>query len=585
MAAFYNPEFYQLQAMRRSTYRVQRVITCHEETITHVKLPRGIKNKIISVLSDLSVDFDIVDERNMGQKLEVSFTGKLRKEQTDAVNKMLKYEAGVLCGTTAFGKTVAALNMIAQKKTNTLILVNKVSLAKQWKKRINQFLQDEDLNEETVLVGQLGGGKKKLSNKIDVALLQSMYRKEEVHECVVNYGMVIVDECHHISAFSFEQVLKKANAKYVYGLTATPKRKDGHHPIIHMQCGDIRYQNDAKKAAEKSPFAHVLIPRFTPFDPYMNLNNDLQAVYSSLITNNERNKLIIEDALSNAKENRNGLILTERIDHLKLLEEKLKKELDNVYILSGSQGKKKNEMVMQKLESLQDGEKFIILSTGKYIGEGFDDSRLDTLFIAMPFSYKDRLKQYAGRLHRTHKNKTEVRIYDYVDSHVPVLDRMYHKRLSGYAGMGYEVTENITSKNRQLIFRGDDYYGSLKKDMMLTSEKVVISSPSLFQKQVNNIQSDIIDIPVNMTLMTNTSDKSEIEQQKSDAIIGDLILKGVTVIDSDLVSQCFVIIDESIIWYGSIELFGRQYKNKSFMRVESPILAKELLDSLKKLTE
>ena len=577
-AAFYNPEFYQLQAMRRSTYRVQRVITCHEESQTHIMLPRGLYKKITDMLSELNIEIEVIDDRSKGNKLDVSFTGNLRKDQTEAVERMLKHNTGVLCGTTAFGKTVAALNIIAEKKVNTLILVNKVSLANQWRKRIAQFLKNEESGEESISTGQLGGGKKNLTNKLDVALLQSLYRNKEVHDCVSNYGMIIVDECHHISAFSFEKVLKNANAKFVYGLTATPKRKDGHHPIIHMQCGDIRYQNDARKVAEERPFAHVLIPRFTPFDPYIDLNSDLQTIYSRLVTNDQRNRMVVEDCVSNVKEGRNGLILTERIEHLDIIKEMLKKEIRNVYILSGSQGKKKNDAVMQELETLKEDDPFVIISTGKYIGEGFDDSRLDTLLIAMPFSYKGRLQQYAGRLHRLREGKTEVRIYDYVDIHVPLLERMYLKRLRGYGGMGYDVAENTLSNHRQLIYSGDDYYKPLVKDMINSSDEVIISSPILSEKQVTNIIEDIGNIHSKVSLVTNTSNLTTKEEQRmSDTIIGTLLQKGIKIIESETVSQCFIVIDQSIIWYGSIELFGKQYKNRSFMRIESTILANEVL--------
>ncbi|PRY75082.1 TOTE conflict system archaeo-eukaryotic primase domain-containing protein [Alkalibacterium olivapovliticus] len=578
MAAFYNPEFYQLQAMRRSTYRVQRVITCHEETTSQLLLPRGLKEKVVDLLEGLNIFVKIDDVRNKGEKLSVQFNGDLRPEQAEAVKKMNNHDTGVLCGSTAFGKTIAAIDLIAEKKVNTLILVNKVSLANQWRKRMQEFMMTEDSDDEIVQVGQLGGGKKTLTNQIDIALLQSLYRKGEVHECVDNYGMIIVDECHHISAFSFENVLKKANPTYVYGLTATPVRKDGHHPIIHMQCGDIRYQDDVKKVAEERPFSHVLVPRFTPLDPTLNRDANLQSVYSDLITNESRNKMIVEDIVSNSKENRNGLVLSERIEHVKTIETLLKEELEHVYVLSGSQGKKKNESVMNNLENLPENSCFTIVSTGKYIGEGFDESRLDSLFLAMPISWKGRLQQYAGRLHRLHEGKSEVRVYDYADIHVPVLERMYQKRLKGYAGMGYEVQTHNQDKLKQLIFDGDNYYDSLKQDLVGSVNHILISSPSLSQKQIDIIKGDLSLLKSKITIITKNSDtiKNAEHRQYKIQLITELTRLGFSVINSDSVYQRYVIVDHSIIWYGSIDLLGRQYRDSSFMRIESPVLAREI---------
>lgn len=578
MAAFYNPEFYQLQAMRRSTYRVPRVITCHEETTSQLLLPRGLKEKVVDLLEGLNISVKIDDVRNKGKKLSVQFNGDLRPEQAEAVKKMNNHDTGVLCGSTAFGKTIAAINLIAEKKVNTLILVNKVSLANQWRKRLQEFLITEDSDDEIVQVGQLGGGKKTLTNQIDVALLQSLYRKGEVHECVDNYGMIIVDECHHISAFSFENVLKKSNPTYVYGLTATPVRKDGHHPIIHMQCGDIRYQDDVKKVAEERPFSHVLVPRFTPLDPTLNQESNLQSVYSDLITNESRNKMIIEDVVNNAKENRKGLVLTERIEHVEMLEKLLKEELEHVYVLSGRQGKKKNESVMNKLENLSEDSCFTIVSTGKYIGEGFDEARLDSLFLAMPISWKGRLQQYAGRLHRLHEGKSEVRIYDYADIHMPILERMYQKRLKGYAGMGYKVQTDTQDKLKQLIFDSGNYYNSLKQDLVASTNQILISSPSLSQKQIDTIKDDLRQLKSEITIITKSPDtiKNAEHRKYKNQLLTELTRLGFSVTDSDSVYQRYVIVDHSIIWYGSIDLLGRQFSDSSFMRIESPVLAREI---------
>ncbi|GEK90984.1 TOTE conflict system archaeo-eukaryotic primase domain-containing protein [Alkalibacterium kapii] len=578
MAAFFNPEFYQLQAMRRSTYRVQRVISCHEETSDHLLLPRGLKEKVITLLESLRINVIVEDERNQGNHIPVKFTGILRPQQQEAVTRLLEHDTGILCGSTAFGKTVAAINLIAEKEVNTLVLVNKVSLATQWRKRIDEFLEWPESESAKSFVGQLGGGKKTLTNKIDVALLQSLYRKGTVNECVKNYGMIIVDECHHISAFSFESVLKQANPKHVYGLTATPRRKDGHQPIIYMQCGDIRYQDDAKKQAEKRPFSHTLVTRFTPLDQSIKEGDNLQDLYSDLINNDNRNRLIVEDVLENAKEKRYSLILTERIEHIKILKALLEEELDNVFVLSGNQGKKKNNEVMEKLEAHESDVPFVIISTGKYIGEGFDDSRLDSLFLAMPFSWKGRLQQYAGRLHRLHEGKSDVRVYDYADIHLPVLERMYQKRLKGYASMGYELKSDNQENSRQAIYGTDDYYDALLTDLKGSKENVLVSSPSLSYKQLNKMLNNLVELDTDVNIMTKSASeiKSTKHRESKERLIDELEKTRLTVKAQENIFHRFVIIDSYIIWYGSIDVLGRQSSEGTFMRIESPVLAKEM---------
>lgn len=468
--------------------------------------------------------------------------------------------------------------MIAKRKVNTLILVNKVSLANQWRKRIEEFLEWEEIEGEKSRVGQLGGGKKTLTNKIDVALLQSLYRKREVHPSVENYGMIIVDECHHISAFSFESVLKKANPSYVYGLTATPKRKDGHQAIIHMQCGDIRYQDNAKKRAKERPFSHTLVTRFTPLDPSIRQGENMQGLYSDLISNENRNQMIVQDVIKNAQEQRYSLVLTERIEHIEILEGLLKEELDEVYILSGSQGRKINNEVMKKLESHESDSSFVILLTGKYIGEGFDDSRLDALFIAMPISWKGRLQQYAGGLHRLHEGKSDVRIYDYADIHLPVLERMYQKRLKGYASMGYQIKDESKGKNRQAIFYTDNYSDVVLNDLNRSKETVLISSPSLSRKQSERMLKTLDGLNSNVKVMTKRpSEISNSRQRKSrDLLISELEQSSLTIKVSNSIFHRFVIIDQQIIWYGSIDVLGTQSREGTFMRIESPVLAREM---------
>ena len=437
LAVFRNPEFYKAQAMRMPVYNKPRMIACYDDLSKYIVLPRGCLDKVIHLLSEYKINTEVIDECTKGKPLRVSFKGNLRVKQRDAVKVLRQYDTGVLSATTAFGKTVIAAKMLAVRKRNTLILVHRKQLLEQWRERLATFLTISIDD-----IGQIGGGKKKPNGRLDIALLQSLNRNGEIYTDISEYGHIIVDECHHLSAFSFEQILKQAKAKYVLGLTATPIRKDGHHPIIFMQCGAIRYQDNAKDASLERPFEHVMIPRYTKLLlPDVDKKPTIQQVYEYLSEDEGRNELIVSDVISSVKEGRSPLVLTERISHLKYLVHQLSGKVENIIVLRGGMGKKQLDKSQEQLNTINDNEERVILATGKYIGEGFDDPRLDTLFLAMPISWKGTLQQYAGRLHRLYDNKKEVRVYDYVDDQVEMLRRMYSKRKSGYRAMGYLIRD------------------------------------------------------------------------------------------------------------------------------------------------
>ena len=437
IAAFQNPEFYKAQAMRRSTYNLSRILFCSEEFPKHIGLPRGCFPDVENLFNSLGVEIKIIDERFRGKPLRAGFKGKLRTQQKHAVKELRKHDIGILSAATAFGKTVVAAKLIAIRKRNTLILVHRKQLMEQWRERLSVFLGIDSKE-----IGQISGSKKHITGKIDVAVIQSLCRKGVVDDVVAEYGHVIVDECHHVAALSFEQLMKKMKAHYVLGLTATPVRKDGHHPIIIMQCGPIRYRYSGKEATTDSSFNHVVYIRLTGFqDPFENDQPALYEIYKKLIVDNARNKLICEDILESLKSNRSPLLLTERTEHLQIIAELLKDKVKNIVILKGRMSKKQRNSVEEQLKNIDKNEERIILATGRYIGEGFDDARLDTLFLALPISWKGTIQQYAGRLHRQYDGKKEVRIYDYLDESVPMLTRMYKRRLSGYKSIGYEITE------------------------------------------------------------------------------------------------------------------------------------------------
>ena len=437
LAAFQNPEFYKAQAMRLSTYGKPRVISCAEDFVNHLGLPRGCFEESVEMFRSLKIDVDVIDERNPGIPIECQFRGTLRPEQETAVNSLLAHDTGVLAAATAFGKTVVAAKVIAERAVNTLVLVYRRQLLDQWIAQLMEFL---DLKTEEI--GLIGSGKYKPSKFVDIAIIQSLYRKGIVDDVIREYGHLIVDECHHIPAASFEQVARKCRSKYVLGLSATVTRKDGHHPIIFMQCGPVRFRVGAKQGTQAHPFQHRVVIRNTKFTFMPNKDEKLHIhkIYNALMTDEARNDMIFDDIIrSIAEDKRSPILITERREHLEMFAERFRPFVKNIVVFKGGMGQRQRQKIREQLNRIGDDGERLLIATGKYLGEGFDDARLDTLFLTLPISWKGTLAQYAGRLHRLHYNKKEVRIYDYVDLRVPMLERMYKRRLLGYRAIGYEI--------------------------------------------------------------------------------------------------------------------------------------------------
>ena len=438
LAAFQNPEFYKAQAMRLTTWNKPRIICCAEDHAEHIGLPRGCLGEVLELLQKLGIRITIRDERNEGERLDVAFGGTLMPEQEKAAAAMLEYDCGVLAATTAFGKTVLAAWLIAQRGVNTLILVHRQQLMEQWVERLMQFL---DLG--TADIGRLGAGKRKLTGKVDVAIIQSLVRQGVVNDLVAGYGHVIVDECHHLSAQSFEQVARRAKAKYVLGLSATVARKDGHHPIIFMQCGPVRHRVDARAQAAQRPFTHEVLVRPTGFvpggEPEEDRRMEFQRLCDALMRSGPRNTQIIAEVVRAVRAGRSPMVLTERTEHLELLAHGLREAVPRVVALQGGMGKKALAEALDHLKTIPADESRVIIATGRFVGEGFDDARLDTLFLTMPVSWRGTVAQYAGRLHRRHQGKQVVQVYDYADLDVPMLSRMFDRRSAGYEALGYTI--------------------------------------------------------------------------------------------------------------------------------------------------
>ena len=593
IAAFRNPEFYSKQAMRISTYNVPSIICRADFTDDYLAMPRGCEDAVTTMLASLGVDYEMTDETNHGKPIALTFKGKERDEQLDAINSLMPYTNGVLAATTAFGKTVTAAALIARKKINTLVLVHSKALLLQWHERLTGFL-DIDFVEPDMPkkrgrkkvfspIGCLDSTSNTLHGVIDIALMQSCLENGEVKPFVQEYGMVIVDECHHVSSVTFEHVLKHVTARYVYGLTATPIRKDGLQPIIFMQCGVIRFSSDAKAQIEKQSFQRYLVPRFTSYRPITDDRQSFVALSQSLAESEMRNTLIIEDVKKAVATGRTPIILTNRTSHVELLVGMLKPHVANVVRLTGEGTAKNKREALQKLNDIPQDAPLVIVATGKYVGEGFDYPRLDTLFLALPISWKGLVAQYAGRLHRENEGKSDVRIYDYIDIHEPVCESMYRKRLKGYSGIGYRVLSQDsptlfdTTDNLQLsscegqIFNGHTFRMPFTKELKNSSQSIVISSPKLYHTERNLFIKILKELQANgiEVAIITSAPNGQTDFLKSQGLFIKIV-PGL--------SLCSCVIDKSTIWYGSINILGYPTEEDSIIKITDSKLANELLE-------
>ena len=535
----------------------------------------------------------MIDETNHGKPVAVAFKGKERDEQLDAINSLMPYTNGVLAATTAFGKTVTAAALIARKKVSTLVLVHSKALLLQWHERLTDFLEIEFAEPATSRkrgrkkvfspIGCLDSTSNTLHGVIDIALMQSCFENGEVRPFVREYGMVIVDECHHVSSITFENVLRHITAHHVYGLTATPIRKDGLQPIIFMQCGPIRFSADAKTQIQKQSFLRYLVPRFTSYRSVTENRQSFALLSQSLAESELRNTLIVEDVLNAVTAGRTPIILTGRTSHVKLLSEMLKPHIANVIQLTGEGTAKSKREVLQGLHDIPQNSPLVIVATGKYVGEGFDYPRLDTLFLALPISWKGLVAQYAGRLHRENEGKADVRIYDYIDIHEPVCESMYRKRLKGYSAIGYRVlskdcqtlfdaTEGLqSSPHEEQIFNGITFCHPFIKELKASRQSIVISSPKLYHMERNkfvNILKELQRDGIEVAILTLT------ENGQSDY----LRRQGLFVKIVPELSLCSCIMDKSSVWYGSINILGYPTEEDNIIRIKDIRLAEEFLD-------
>ena len=447
MAAFSNPDFYKKAAMGLSTKGIPRIVFCGYDDSGYICIPRALLDSVVDRFNEVDIPFSLTDNRCTGTPLDVSFNGTLYEEQMRGASTILEHDNGILAATTSFGKTVVGAYMIAQRKTNTLILVHNTEIQKNWIDDLTKFL---DINAELPeyktktgrvkkrksVIGKLYAGHNSMTGIIDVAIFSSLGKGDDINPIIEQYGMVIMDECHHGAAQTVEDVIGLAKAKYVYGLTATPKREDGLEKKVFMQFGPIRFRYTAKERAEKQGIDHFVYPRFTRLVSASDLK--VTEANRAVIECDSRNEQIIEDVEKCVQNGRTPLVLTKYKEHADLLYQRLQGKADHIYLLQGGGSRKAKDEMRLQMRSVPDEESVILVAIDKYIGEGFNYPRLDTMMLTMPAAAEGNIEQFAGRLHRDYETKTEVIIYDYVDSHIRVLEKMYHKRLRTYRGYYFQ---------------------------------------------------------------------------------------------------------------------------------------------------
>lgn len=582
LASFRNPKYYELLNARRPLYNTPSLVSCYEMTGDYLKLPRGCEDAMVSLLQGNFASWDIEDKTNGGRSIDVSFVGELRPEQEDAVRAMLAHDNGVLAATTAFGKTVTAIGMIARRRTNTLILVHSRALLQQWKDEIGKFLairEDASGQEERKgpgrraeysPVGLLDGSRNTLHGIIDIAVFNSALTDDGVKPFVRDYGMVIADECHHAGAIGYEKVLRFVNARYVYGLSATPTRQDGMTPIVFMQCGPIRYKSDAKAQMARQSFGRVLIPRFTPFRSTQ--EKSVLQYMGDLAGDRARNELIVRDAISELGEGRTPIILTKLRDHVTTLARMLEPYCKNVVQLVGSVGAKEKREAMQRLRDIPPQEPLVVVAIGKYVGEGFNYPRLDSLLIALPVAYPNIVQQYTGRLHREYEGKKEVRVYDYIDIHVPLIAAMYGKRLRSYAPIGYarQELDALEGKAENIVYGPKDYLLTLVEDLQAARSGVVFSCETL--RYMGTRLSDALlalgGRGVSLDIVIRTPSPRD----------DDFVATGATITLQDEHPVRAAVIDRSVLWFGSIDLAQTRHGDEdNVMRADAPLIASQMV--------
>lgn len=597
MATFSNKQYFQNQAMDMPNYDESRFIYLGSDEGKYIVLPRGLREEILKKFDNAGISYKIEGKRTKGQELNISFRGELRESQIPAVETMLENETGILHAATAFGKTVVCCDMIARRGISTLILVDRADLMNQWIKRLEEFLDiDEELPEYQTktgrtrkrksLIGNLQGAHDTLTGIVDVAMIRSLKKKDGFHPKLKEYAQVYFDECHHAASDSAIEVLQEINAKYVYGVTATPKRGDGKEKINEFLLGPIRYRFTAKDRAEEQNINHLVYPRFTRTVKPHHLSktpygND---AYELIRNNDVRDEQIIRDVADCVQAGRTPVVLTKYVDHAKKLSERLKTYADRLILLTGANGTKARRAQVEELNKVDDSDSLILVGTGSLLGEGFDFPRLDTLFMATPVSGENVVEQYVGRLNRDYDGKENVIVYDYVDSHIPKFDKMYSARLKAYKKIGYELCVNMDGEKQKAnaIYDIENYAETYWKDLEEANSAVVVSSPRLNNQKVDRIINMLgkrRELGVEVTIVTWHPDAYKYGKDDVRMELMERLRKaGFEIRLVEETCEHYAVIDNEIVWYGSVNLLSKEDAEDNLMRVCSKDIAAELLE-------
>ena len=432
-ASLHNPKFHELEALRKSTHATPRFVRCYREELDLLHLPRGLLPDVERIVADAGSRLELVDVRPQPERRPLVFRGVLSGIQQKAFDALAAHEIGVLAAPPAIGKTVIACALIARHGVATLVIVDRKELAEQWRLRLVEFVGLEKRQ-----VGQLGGGRSRRSGIVDIATFQTLARLDDPTSVLGEYGMVIVDECHHLPAVSFENVVRSANVRRWVGLTATPYRRDGLEGIMAMHLGPKRLViGNAQSSTASLP--RRLVVHETLSEPAAE-NGTIQDVFRAIVVDDERTATICADVSAAVARGRRCIVLTQWSEHVVKIADRLTASGVDPIVMTGSMGKKARAAAVDELGArVEGGRQVVLVATGSLIGEGFDSPALDTLFLAFPVSFKGRIVQYVGRVLRAHDEKTDLEVHDYVDILSPVLKAMHTKRLPSYAALGFDV--------------------------------------------------------------------------------------------------------------------------------------------------
>lgn len=599
MAAISNPVFYKNQAIGTSNYDTARWIYLGKDHLSgYIQIPRGLQDELWENIKQADIDYEMEDERQQGRKINVDFKGELRPEQDKALKELIRYDNGILHAATSFGKTVVSSAIIAQKKINTLIILESSALIEQWKEALEKFLNINEglpayetktgrVRKRKSLIGTLQGAHDSMTGIIDIAMAGSLCKKGKYHKMMNEYGLVLIDECHHSASETIANVLKEVKAKYVYGVTATPKRGDGLEKINYMLIGPIRYSYTAKEKAKEQGMQHLVYPRFTRTVPPRGVITDKMhpnEAYEIIHNNDVRDEQIIEDVKNCVAAGRTPVVLSRYKDHSEKFYERLKSYADHVFLMTGNNSKKEHRKILEQMHQVDKNESLILIATGSLVGEGFDFPRLDTLFMATPVSFRGVVEQYAGRLNRDYAGKENVIIYDYVDNHIPMFNNMYMKRLKAYKQIGYEFGDGLQTVKQTVnaIYDGNNYSENYHKDLLDSNKNIIISSPVISGSKVYELINMLKEKQmsgVQVTIVTWTPDSYGF----GDAtywmqLHEDMRRAGFYIRTVEEYCDRFAVIDQEVVWYGNINLLAKDKVDDSIMRVRSKGIAGELLE-------